>query len=306
MDSINSNGNVTQSGKIWVFFRSAAQPTHPSYVIFDPAAANWSDAWSDVITVSKMTLAGTDGDGNYYGDPRAVLYKNNVYLFCRGWGVGDNGVLGMKSSGGNWSDPQSLPLESADTITPHVLNNNLYIFHRVPSDFCIHCEQLDENFNQLGSWSSEYCDLQCQIAVDNVGTVYFNSNNVLNAIMFSGSAFFDGPYNEGYGLGLGPSVVCASGYDFAFFRGFGDDAGLYLDGKVVDGVDMLTAPSALLVDHDKSYLTFLVFYVGNDELHNLKVSLVYLSDNTPTLIDTWDSGLSVAPENCSPFAVMIP
>ncbi|VVE14642.1 hypothetical protein PHO31112_02808 [Pandoraea horticolens] len=296
-------------GDIYVFFQKSDSPTHPSYIRLDLNTGMWSVPF----TLPSMSLHDQE-NGVYNSDPRAAYYKGKLYLFGR---APDNSIQVMTSADGQyWSDPVTLGTsKTCSAVMPYVFNDSLYVFYPgIDGGNPICCNKYDENLNQLNWWVAP----QPASTIYPVGfsldqqIVFFNSNGVLSMVDFNDNGFSGaGGSIGGYNLSLWPSTLDANTANalvvINFFRGTGTDSRLYQDddGNVIDGINIYTAPSTALLESETAQERIVaVFYAENNPTRNLRCAVtkgLYFN-----VLSKQDTGISLAPNNCSPFAILIP
>lgn len=313
------------SGFIYVFFQHADHPEYPSYIRMDLSEGSWSNP----VTLTTMRLAMQE-NGVYACDPRAAVWKDKLYLFGRSSGAGYVEVMAT-ADGENWSDCDIIPRSAltCTAVTPVLWNNNLFYFYSTGDD-SIRCDQYDENLDMVMELSASHLNhsvyplgVSPNLQKPYAFNVFFNNNGTNYCLPWSTSGF-EPPYPLGFDLGQGPSPLNCAGGCFLVTRGGGSNRVLYItktipaaDFKigigtptVIEGVDIYTSPSAVVLDEDGSVATIAVFYVENDDTHALRMAVINIDNSaetaTYTLVNLQAIDIPIAGANSSPFALVTP
>lgn len=330
MSNARLTGKNIASGFIYVFLQHADYPERPSYIRMNLEEGSWSNP----VTLTVTSLHSQE-NGVYACDPRAIAWNNKIYLFGRDPRGGIE-VL-TTSDGESWSS-QTLLSKSWTTlnaVTPVPWNNHLLIFYTTP-DSIFRCDQYDQSMNIVGTWDSSFGPTLFPLGVipnqqtPNTFDVFYNANGSCFYRQWHADSGFSSPYLSGPTLSQSPSPLICAGGVFLATRGGGSDRILYLTQKiptpdteatgtpksdiprpaVIKGVNIYTAPSAVVLDDTGTAATIAVFYVESDDSHGLRMAIINIDNSTGaatySLVNMQVIGIPVAGANASPFAFITP
>lgn len=161
--------------------------------------------------------------------------------------------------------------------------------------------------------------------------MFYNNAGTCCYQRWSINSGFSSPYLSGPALSQGPSPFTCAGGVFLATRGDSTNRVLYITQQtptpsateapgtpnsdfqqpaLIEGVNIYTAPSAVVLDDSGTTATIAVFYVENDESHELRMAVISIDNSSGTanyrLVNMQAIGIPLAGANASPFALLIP